>query len=160
VASVLPATGSVTVAVAAPPASLWRFVIDPATPARFSSEVESARYVEGDAGTVGAIIEGHNVNGDFRWTTRSTVVDCVEPTRFAWATGDPPAATWAFDVAPADGGATLTHTVVLHEGRPPLGPAVEADPDGAQAIVDGRLAALLVNMERTVAGIAALAEGR
>jgi hypothetical protein len=160
VGDVLPAEGVVSVGVAASPEALWPLVSDPTVPARFSGELLEARFVEGQVATVGSEIEGQNANGEVRWTTRSTVVACVEPTRFAWATGgmEAPVATWSFEVERADGGATLTHRVVLHAGRPPLAPAIEAAPERARAIVDDRMATVVENMQRVVTGIAATAE--
>lgn len=160
-AEVLPAVGEVSIGVAAPPEALWPLVSDPAIPARFSTELVGARFLEGEGPRVGAEIEGRNANGEFTWTTRSTVVVCDEPTGFAWATGgaEEPAATWSFEVRRAEGGSTLTHRVVLHAGRPPLGPAIEAEPERASEIVDERMATVLENMQRVVTGIAELAEG-
>ncbi|HEV3212698.1 MAG TPA: SRPBCC family protein [Acidimicrobiales bacterium] len=157
---VLPATGEVSVGVAVSPEALWPLVSDPAVPARFSDELVEAHFVDGDGPRVGAEIEGHNANGDVTWTTHSTVVECVEPTRFRWATGgaDEPSATWSLEVEPAVGGATLTHRVVLHAGRAPLAPAIEAGPERAREIVDGRMAVVLENMQRVVTGIAGAAE--
>jgi|GEM_PF-2936711 len=156
----LPATGSVTVSVAAAPEAVWAFACDPSIPARFSEELQAASFAEGDIAQAGAVIVGTNRNGEFSWTTESTVTDCVEPSLFRWATGDPdaPTATWTLSIAPADGGATLTHTVVFHPGRPPLGPAVEAEPSRAHEIVQTRLESVLVNMTATATGIAGLAE--
>lgn len=160
-ADVLPAEGEVTIGVAAPPEALWPLVSDPSVPARFSTELVEARFLEGESPHVGAEIEGRNANGEFTWTTRSTVIGCDEPTRFAWATGgaEEPAATWSLEIGRAEGGSTLTHRVVLHAGRPPLGPAIEAEPERASEIVDGRMATVLENMQRVVTGIAAMAEG-
>jgi hypothetical protein len=157
----LPATGEVSVGVAATPAALWPLVSDPSMPARFSSELVEARFVGDATPCVGAEIEGRNVNGAFTWSTRSTVVACEAPTCFSWATGgaEAPAATWTFELEPLGGGARLTHRVVLHAGREPLGPALEAEPERAEDIVAERMASVLVNMERVVTGIAALAEG-
>jgi hypothetical protein len=157
---VLPATASVAVGVAASPEVLWPLVCDPAMPARFSDEVEAAAFLDAAIPALGAVIEGRNVNGEARWTTHSTVVVCDPPTTFSWATGgaEAPAATWTFTVRPADGGATLTHTVVLHEGREPLAGAIAAAPEQAAEIVDGRMAVLVANMQQTVDGIARLAE--
>jgi len=159
--AVLPADGAVAVGVAATPERLWRFVSDPSVPARYSAELVEAHFIDDDGPRVGAVIEGTNGNGNVTWTTRSTVVDCVEPTLFRWATGgaDEPAATWSLEVAPTPGGATLTHRVVLHPGRAPLGPAIEAEPDRAREIVDTRMASVLENMQRVVTGIASEAEG-
>ncbi len=149
-----------SVSVAASPSAIWTFVADPATPARFSSELRAAAYEAGSEPGVGARIEGSNGRGDVTWTTHSTVVDFVEPTLLRWVTGDPaaPAATWTFEVHASRGGATLTHHVVLHEGVAPLAPALEAEPARAQEIVDGRMAELLASMEAVATGIAGLAE--
>ena len=159
-AAALPASGAVSISVAAPPDAIWPFVSDPSVPARFSDELYEATLDASAVPSVGAVIVGHNRNGDFIWTTTSIVTDCVESRRFQWATGDEdaPTATWTLSIAPADGGAMLTHEVVFHEGRPPLGPAIEADPDHAHEIVRARLAKVLASMTTTVTGIASLAE--
>jgi Polyketide cyclase / dehydrase and lipid transport len=156
----LPASGEVTVSVAAPPEVIWAFAADPSVPARFSEELEAASFADGAGPLVGAVIVGTNRNSAFTWTTESTVTDCVAPSLFRWATGDPadPTATWTFAIAPSDGGALLTHAVELHAGRPPLGPAIEAEPDRAHEIVRTRMAKVLANMALTATGIAALAE--
>ena len=157
----LPATGSVQVGVAATPAQLWRIVADPATPARFSSELAEAR-LDGELLAVGAVIEGRNVRGDVSWTTRSTVIECTEPVRLTWATGEAaaPTATWSFEVRDAPGGATLVHSVVLHEGREPFASAIAREPERAAELVEERMAELLENMSRTVHGMAGLAEAQ
>jgi len=159
VGGLLPATATVAVSVAAPPETLWKFVSDPSVCARFSAELRVAGFAAGQSAEVGAVIEGTNGRGDATWSTRSLVVECEAPTRFGWATGDPPAATWTFDVAPAAGGATLTHEVVFHPGVPPLATALDADPEHATEILDARMAEVLASMEAVATGIARLAEG-
>lgn len=156
----LPATGSVTVSVAAPPEAIWKLATDPGTPAQFSEELQTASFKDGAAPEVGAIIVGTNRNGEFSWTTESKVTDCVAPSLFRWATGEPgaPTATWTLSIEAADGGALLTHSVVFHEGREPLAPAIEAEPERAYEIVRGRMTSVLRNMTATAMGIAALAE--
>jgi Polyketide cyclase / dehydrase and lipid transport len=157
----LPATASVRVIAGVPPEALWGLVSDPSTPARFSPELVEATFVGGGPPGLGAEIEGRNENGTFTWTTRSTVVSCDRPTCFAWATGgaEAPAATWSFEVEPTGAGATLTHRVVFHVGGEPLTGAIEAEPERAHELVEGRLAQVLDAMQRVVTGIAALAEG-
>jgi hypothetical protein len=150
----------VTASVAAPPEAIWTFAADPGTPARFSEELQVASFKDGARPCVGAVIVGTNKNGEFSWTTESTVTDCVAPSLFRWATGEPeaPTATWTLSIEPADGGALLTHSVVFHEGRAPLGPAVEAEPARGHEIVRDRMTTVLKNMTATVMGIAELAE--
>ncbi len=147
--------------VAAPPEALWGLVSDPSTPARFSSELVDAAFVDGGSARVGAEIEGQNTNDRFTWTTRSTVVDCEEPTSFAWSTGgtEAPGATWSFEVGRAGAGSTLTHRVVFHAGGEPLSAAIGAEPERGHEIVEQRMAQVLEGMQRVVSGIAALAEG-
>ena len=154
----LPATGSVSVFVAVPPTQIWPLISDPATPARFSRELQVAAFINGSTATKGAVIEGHNARGTFEWTTLSTVTDCEEPRLFQWAVGDEttPVATWTFEVTPTDNGSTLTHSVVLHAGQPPLATAIEAEPERAHEIVEKRLSSLVRNMQSTVEGIASL----
>ena len=116
----LPATGSVSVGVAAPPEALWALVSDPSTPARFSPElVEAAlrrrrlparrRRYRGPQRNA-ARSSGRRAR---RWSTAS------RPRCFAWATGgaEAPSATWSFEVAPAGTGSTLTHSRRVPRGR-------------------------------------------
>jgi Polyketide cyclase / dehydrase and lipid transport len=156
----LPATGSVSVGVAAPPSALWALVSDPSTPARFSPELDAAGFVDAGAACVGAEIEGRNSRGTTSWSTRSTVVACDAPERFAWSTGDvaAPAATWTFDVAARGEGSTLTHRVELHADVAPLGAAIAEEPERAEAIVAARMADVLEGMRLVAEGVAAAAE--
>jgi hypothetical protein len=156
----LPATGSVQVGVAATPEQLWRFVSDPGVPAQFSNEVVEARSEDDGPVRVGSVIVGRNARGEATWTTSSTVVECEPPRRFSWATGGAaePTATWTFEIRDAPGGATLVHTVVLHEGREPFASAIAREPERATDIVETRMAELLENMALTVQGVATLAE--
>jgi hypothetical protein len=155
----LPASSEVSIGVSVPPASLWRFVSDPATPAQFSDELQEASIEGGGPMRTGAIIVGRNQRGDFSWTTRSVVVAYEEPNLVQWATGEPdaPGATWTLRVAAVDGGSLLTHHVRLHEGGEPLTSAIAKDPTRGHVIVNERLAVIVKNLAATVAGIASLA---
>ena len=118
-----------------------------------------AAFAAGDSAEVGAVIEGTNGRGDATWSTRSLVVECEAPTRFRWATGDPPAATWTFDVAPAAGGRRSPTRWSSILACPPFATALDADPEHAQEILDARVAEVLASMEAVATGIARLAEG-
>lgn len=125
----------------------------------FSTELQEVRVLGPEPLSVGTVIEGTNARGDFRWTTESYVIECDEPRTFSWATGDQgdPTATWTLTVSAAPDGSTLTHSVVFHANKAPLGPAVEEDPLRAQEIVDGRMKSVLANMKLTIEGIVTLA---
>jgi hypothetical protein len=159
--AVLPASGAVEIGVAATPEELWRFVSDPSMPAKFSMELQEAHIEDSGVPELGAVIVGRNERGSNTWTTRSTIVECDEPHRFSWTTGgDEPGATWTFDVRAVSGGATLRHSVEFLAGGEPLTSAVEASPDRAAEIIDGRMAQVLESMSAVAEGIAALAETR
>jgi uncharacterized protein YndB with AHSA1/START domain len=159
---VLPITRSLSVEVEAPPSRLWPLISDPAIPARFSHELQTAHFVAGDGVAVGSVIEGHNARGGHEWTTHSTVTACEENQIFRWAVDGPdkPVATWSFVIAPTASGSILTETVTLHEDREPLAGAIAREPERAEEIVTKRVASLLDSMRDTIDGIAALAEGR
>jgi hypothetical protein len=152
----LPATGSVSVEVNSTLEALWPLMCDPSTPAKFSNELREAKFVGTTVPAKGAVIEGHNGRGDFEWSTESIVVDCEAPTLFRWATGDfeQPTATWTLEASEAAGTVTLVHSVIFHADRDPLGSAIAKEPERAHAIVDGRMADVLVNMRATIDGMA------
>jgi uncharacterized protein YndB with AHSA1/START domain len=156
-------TVAVTRHIAAAPDDVWSLVSDINLPVRFSSELQGAEWTDETTGAaLGATFQGHNSHDAIgSWTTTSTIV-AFEPGRtFAWAVGDPEdaSALWRFDLAP-DGDATLvTFTVRIGPGRSGLTSAIEAMPDKEERIVERRLQEFSRNMEATLAGIAALAEG-
>lgn len=156
----LPAKGHVSVGIAAPPDVVWDVLEDPSVCARFSPELQSAELDGGGALVPGARILGRNERAGRSWTTRSTVLDVEEHRRLSWATGDPPAATWAFVLDEVPEGTRLRHEVTLHADVDPLDAAIRANPEDAEAIVEGRMAELVAGMHATVEGIAALSEGR
>jgi hypothetical protein len=159
---VLPVTRSLSIEVEAPPSRIWPLVSDPGIPARFSHELQTAKFLEGAAPSVGAVIEGHNARGGYEWTTHSTVTACEEEQIFQWAVDGPedPVATWSFVIAPTPNGSILTEIVTLHSDKDPLAGAIAKEPERAGEIVTARLASLLDSMRDTINGIAALAEGR
>jgi uncharacterized protein YndB with AHSA1/START domain len=155
-------TATVTRRIAAAPDEVWRLVSDINLPARFSSEFTGAEWV-GDAkgAALGARFEGHNRHDAIgSWTTTSTVVGFEPGRTFAWAVGDPDAASafWRFDLAP-DGDSTLvTFTVRIGPGWSGLLAAIEAMPDKEERIVERRLEEFRRNMGATLDGVAALAQ--
>lgn len=143
--------------IAAHPRVVWALVCDITTPVGLSDELVEARWIDEDR-FVGR--SRHPVGGE--WQTTCTVV-AREPERlFGWVVGEPasPSAQWRFELEPAGGGTRLTQWVRLGPAASGLTPAIAAHPDKEERIVARRLEEHRANMERTVAGIAALAEGR
>ena len=155
-------TARVDIHVAAAPAVVWPLVSDISVPARFSTELVSADWVESAAGPcVGARFVGHSHHdaiGD--WQATCTVVACEPDRAFSWAVGDPsyPSARWGFELAEEGSGTRLRQWAMLGPAPSGLTPAITAMPDKEERIVARRLAEHEANMQRCVAGIKALAE--
>ena len=155
-------TARAQVHVAAPPSAVWPLVTDITLPARFSTELISAEWVQGTSGPgAGARFTGHSQHPMVgAWRTTCTVVISDEPRAFAWVVEDLdyPAARWGFELEPASGGTMLRQWAVLGPGRSGLTPVIEARPDKEERIVARRLAEHEANMRRCLAGIKDLAE--
>jgi hypothetical protein len=149
-------TTEVAVHVNAAPEVVWTYVCDITVPVRFSRELQEVRWV-GDRRFVGR--NEHRAIGS--WETTSTVVVEDPPREFAWAVEDVehPSASWRFLLEPDGNGTLLRQVVRLGPGRSGLSPAIEARPDKEEAIVARRLEEHRANMQATVEGIKALAEG-
>ena len=138
---------------------LWPIVTDIALPPRWSTELDSAEWID-EGPAVGARFVGRNRLGDRSWEVVCTVVELDPSRRFTWSVGDPeaPAATWGYEVEDAEGGVELRHWCRIGLGRSGLRRAVEAHPDDEEAIVRFRLDDLQSNMQTVVEGMRALAE--
>ena len=156
-------TARVEVHIAAPPAAVWPLVSDISVPARFSTELAGADWVDGSAEPcVGARFTGrnhHDAIGD--WQSTCVVVTCEADQAFSWVVGDPsyPSARWGFELEAEDGGTCLRQWATLGPAPSGLTPAITAMPDKEERIVARRLAEHEANMRRCVEGIKALAEG-
>ena len=147
--------------IAAPPAVVWALVSDITTPLRFSGELIGVEWL-GDERGAGARFVGrshHDAIGT--WETTSTVTVC-DGTVFEWAVADVerPSATWRYTLEPIDGGTRLAFGMRMGPGPSGITPAIEAMPDKEDRILRRRLAELRANMEATLDGVRALAEGR
>lgn len=139
---------------------VWELVCDIGVPARFSAELQEARWLD-EGPAVGARFAGRNRHAAAgEWETTSVVTE-LEPMRaFAWAVGDPevPSATWRFDLSEEDGRVRLRQRARLGPGPSGLTPAIEAMPDKEERIIARRLEEHRVNMQATVDGLKELAE--
>lgn len=155
-------TVEVSVHVAAPAEAVWPVVTDIQLPARFSDEFEGADWLDGaDAPALGARFVGHNSHPAMGgWETTSTIVELDPPRRFGWAVGDPhdPAASWRFELVPADGGTQLSQWMQMGPARSGINIAIDRMPDKESRILHRRLGEHRANMERTLVGIKAIVE--
>lgn len=106
-----PATAQAEVTIAADPDTVYHLITDLPTLASLGEEVEAMDWRKGDAVRPGAVFKGHNRNGSRRWTSMCTVT-AAEPGRtFAFDVKTAvvvPVSHWRYDIAPADGGCTVT----------------------------------------------------
>jgi hypothetical protein len=161
---------TVEVDVDAPPAAVWPHVVDIGLPARLGTELASAEWLDGGGPAAGARFEGRNhIEGrdgaeGSSWTTVNHVVDHDPPRRFAWHTSDVerPGARWCFELEPLGFGGHQTRLrqhVTLGPGPSGTSAMIEARPEREQRTIARRRQQLIANMQRTVDGIKALAEG-
>jgi hypothetical protein len=151
-------TVEVEVHIDAPPAAVWPFVRDIATPARFSEELQDVRWLE-----EGKRFAGRNRHAAIgEWETTCIVVSDEPERAFAWAVGDAanPSASWRFTLVPDDAGRGTLLRQWMRIGPAPSGltPAIQAMPDKEERIIARRLEEHRANMLRTIEGIKALVE--
>lgn len=155
-------TVAVQAYIEAPPERVWTLVSDIFLMARLSAELQEVEWLGGVAGpAVGHRFLGRNANQYLgRWETVSTIVECDEPHRFAWAVGDPGQqwATWRFTLRPDGPGTMLEQWAQLGPGRSGLNLAIDATPDKEQKIVFVRLREFEAGFEHNLAAIKELAE--
>jgi hypothetical protein len=148
--------------ISAPPAVVWPLVSDITLPARFSTELVAAEWIDGGGGPrTGARFAGRNHHDAIgTWQVTCTVVICDEERAFSWVVGDPsyPSARWGFELEAEGGGTHLRQWARLGPGPSGLTPVIEAMPGKEERIVARRLAEHEVNMRRCVEGIKTLAE--
>lgn len=153
----------VEVLIDAPVAKVWALVTDIGVSARFSSELQEARWLDPAEGpTPGARFVGRNRHpAAGEWETTCTVTAAEPDRRFSWAVEGltEPAATWGFDLEPDNSGVRLRQWAVLGPGPSGLTAAIVATPTKEERIIERRLQEHRANMQATVDGIKALAEG-
>ena len=148
-------TVEVELHVDATPAVVWALVSDITLPARFSTELQAAEWID-ETHFRGR--NRHEAAGE--WETTCTVTERVDEQVFAYAVGDAsnPSASWAFRLAPDGGGTRLTQWMRMGPAPSGLSPAIEAMPDKEERIVARRLDEHRFNMLATLQGIKDLAE--
>jgi hypothetical protein len=155
-------TAEATLRVAAPAATIWPYVCDIQTPARFSTEFQGGELLgEVRASGLGVQFRGHNFHpARGEWSTVSTICEFERERVFGWAVGDPefPAARWRFTLTPDGDGTTITQWVQLGPGESGISDLIAQMPDKESRILQRRLAEHHANMVATLEGIKGLAE--
>jgi uncharacterized protein YndB with AHSA1/START domain len=127
----------------APPERVWDMVSDIFVMPGLSSELQEVAWLDGATGpAVGHRFTGRNAHPEVgEWETVSTVTECDQPQRFAWAVGDPghPSATWRFTLRPDGAGTRLEQWMQMGPGRSFLNVAIDAMPDREAKIIFVRL---------------------
>lgn len=139
---------------------VWELVSDISVPARFSSELWAADWLDDTRG-VGARFVGRNKLDDvLEWETVCTLTRCEERRAFAWVVDEPssPAATWSFELQPIGRMVRLAHRVVIAAEGSGTAAMIRKRPEREQPIFARRLAQLKASMQQTADGIKALAE--
>ena len=145
----------------APAAAIWALVTDIEVPARFSDEFLGATW-ETDARGEGAVFHGRNQHPALgEWTILCFVERRVDQREFAWITADPdnPGARWRFELEPSAGRTRLRFSYLIGPGPSGTTRAIEMNPGKEARVLRRRIDAVQANMQRTVDGIKALAEG-
>ena len=112
------AHGSVSVHMAAPPETVWAVLADLEHMGEWSPECYRVRWLDGSRSPAapGARFRGWNRYGLLRWSMTCRV-KTAEPGRelsFATVKGDRELVTWAYRLAPADGGTDVTESFEVH----------------------------------------------
>lgn len=106
-----PATAEATVTIAADPAEVYALITDLPTLAELGEEIDAMEWRKGDRAACGAVFKGRNSNGGHKWSSSCTITD-AEPGRvFAFDVKTfavVPVSHWRYDIAPVDGGCTVT----------------------------------------------------
>ena len=127
----------------APPERVWDMVSDIFVMPGLSSELQEVAWLDGATGpAAGHRFTGRNAHPEVgEWKTVSTVTECDQPHRFAWAVGDPghPSATWRFTLRPDGAGTRLEQWMQMGPGRSFLNVAIDAMPDREAKIIFVRL---------------------
>jgi uncharacterized protein YndB with AHSA1/START domain len=97
--------------IAAPSEVVYAAIADVTRMGEWSEECHTCEWVDGSDGpVVGATFDGHNQNGEHRWTTRGTVVE-AEPGRaftFECSMMDFHFSTWGYRIEPTEAGCRVT----------------------------------------------------
>lgn len=147
----------------APPAVVWALVTDLDAVGQWSPEYQGGEWIDGATGpAVGARFKGRNKREEREWESESVVTECDVERAFAWAVGRDPAnsgASWRFDLSPEGDGTRVRQQVIIGPGPSGLTAVIEQIPHLEEKIIANRQAEHSRNMQATLQGLKAAAEG-
>lgn len=148
--------GETSTVIRSDPHHVWQLVRDVRRIGEWSPETESAEWVSGQPGEVGARFRGRNRRGRAAWSTTCEVVESVPGQVFAFVVGQPdkPSARWRYELAHTDGQTTVTESFELPR---PLGFVSRLTTRVFLGVRD-READLVAGMEQTLDRLKAAAE--
>ena len=142
--------------IAAPPEVVYAAISDITRMGEWSTECVSCEWQEGfDGPVVGAVFNGHNVNGEHTWTTQGRVIE-VDPGRaftFECSMMDFHFSTWGYRIEPTEAGCRVT------EWSDDLRPDSILEFSQQLSGIDDRVARNQVTMSETLERLAAALEG-
>ena len=104
-------TIEITREIAATPDAVYAAISDVTRMGEWSEECQTCEWHEGsDAPVVGAVFDGHNVNGDHEWTTQGTIIEAVPGRSFVFECSmmDFHFSTWGYRIEPSEQGCLVT----------------------------------------------------
>jgi hypothetical protein len=136
----------------------WALVTDITLPARFSSELQAAEWLDGAATVaVGNRFRGHNKHEAMgEWTTEAVVSELEEGRRWVWQVFNADhevSASWGFEVEPGRDATTIRHWGKMGPHASGLTPAITAMPDKEGRIIARRLEEWRANLTANLDGI-------
>jgi len=97
--------------IAAPPEVVYAAISDITRMGEWSTECVSCEWQEGfDGPVVGAVFDGHNVNGEHTWTTQGRVIEADPGSAFTFECSmmDFHFSTWGYRIEPTEAGCRVT----------------------------------------------------
>ncbi len=143
------------------PDTVWPIIADIAMPAQFSEEFQGAEWSTDGEPAVGSTFVGHNKIGDFEWEVTCHVTEWEPLNTFEWRVTDPdnPGAVWRFDLAEQGAGSRLRFSMLIGQENNGTVPQALKDPAKEEKVLNRRRQTLKDNMQATVDGVKALADG-
>ncbi|CRK58304.1 cyclase/dehydrase [Alloactinosynnema sp. L-07] len=142
-------------------ADVWAVLSDIPRMATWSPECVHAAWRDEAPVEPGTRFEATNKMGDWSWDVTGEIVAIAENNKVTWVVrgldenSDQPSSTWSYELAPLPSGGTLIrHTFTHGQGGSHLVTLTAANPDHADAIIEGRTRMLRENMTSTLAAMA------